>query len=523
MWFMEKGAGRIMKNQKRLICILLALTFVAASLPLGATSVSATVESEYSPGRVILRVEKLSNIVYEAIRSRGGTIIQEILQINALIVQVKVGKEEEFVQCTKGVAGVKYAERDGIVRALYTPTDPEWSKQWNMRIISADKAWDTHKGDLAIKVAIVDTGVDYNHQDIAAHYVVGGYDWVNNDPDPWDDNGHGTHCAGIAGAVIDNGFGVVGVAQVSIWTEKVLGKSGSGSFSSVAKGIIHASDSGVKVISMSLGGGYSKTLADACKYAWNHGVLLVAAAGNNNRNIDVNPSYPASFETVIAVAATDSNDQKASYSNYGYKIEVAAPGTNVYSTLPGNSYGYLSGTSMACPHVSGLAGLIWSYNTSMTNQDVRNRLHQGVDDLGTPLRDKYFGYGRINAYKALVPTTSINQHTYSFSIAPGGSWSKTSSLNDDYYGTTTGTGYVDQITMTVTTATHVHIESTALTSGDTTALIRPSDSRCMHATAPSKIIVDMNLAVGKYLFGVGYVKPNNGAFPATYEITVTGS
>jgi subtilisin family serine protease len=486
-------------------------------------SVSAAAELEYAPGRVIIGVEKPSNDVIAAVRSRGGTIVQQIPQINALIVQVKVGTEAAFAESAKRIPGVRYAERDGIVRALYTPTDPSWGSQWNMRIISADKAWDIHKGDPAFKVAIVDTGVDYNHEDLAAHYVSGGYDWVNNDANPMDDNRHGTHCAGIAAAVMDNSLGVVGVAQVGIWAEKVLNSLGSGSSSNVANGIIHATNGGVKVISMSLGGGSSRALSDACAYAWNNGVLLVAAAGNNNRNIDSRPSYPASYSTVVAVAATDSNDKKASYSNYGFKIEVAAPGSNILSTLPGNSYGSLSGTSMACPHAAGLAGLIWSYDMSMTNQDVRNRLHQGVDDLGTPLRDQYFGYGRINAYKALVPTTLVDQHTYSFSIASGGSYSQTSSLNDDYYGTTTGTGYVDQFTMTVTGATLGHIEIAAANTGNTIAVIRPSDLRCVYATAPNKIVVDMNFPAGTYVFTVAYVKPNNGAFPATYTITVTGS
>jgi thermitase len=519
----ENGGDFIMKNLKRLTCILLLLAFAVASMPLGVMSVSAAAESEYTPGRVIIGVDTPSNGVIAAIRSRGGTIIQQIPHINALVVQVKVGTEEKFVQSAKLIPGVKYAERDGVARALYTPNDPQWGSQWNMRIISADKAWDIHKGSLTVTVAIVDTGVDYNHQDIAAHYVAGGRDWVNNDANPMDDNRHGTHCAGIAAAVMDNGLGVAGVAQVGIWAEKVLNRLGSGSLSNVANGIIHATDGGVKVISMSLGGGGSRALSDACAYAWNHGVLLVAAAGNNNRNIDKRPSYPASYSTVVAVAATDSNDNKASYSNYGFKIEVAAPGSNILSTLPGNTYGSLSGTSMACPHVAGLAGLVWSYNLWMTNQDVRNRLHQGVDDLGTPLRDQKFGYGRINAYKALAPTALVNQHTYSFSIAPSGSWSQTSSLNDDYYGSTTGTGYVDQFTMTVTTATHGHLEIAALASGNTIAAIRPSDSRCMYATAPNEIVVDMNFAVGTYVFLVGYVKPNNGAFPATYTITVTGS
>lgn len=518
----ENGEDFNMKNLKRLTCILMLLVFVTASMPLGVMIVSAAEESEYTPGRVIIGVDKPSNGVIEAIRSRGGTVVQQIPKINALVVQVKVGTEEKFAKIAELIPGVKYAERDGVARALYTPNDPQWSSQWNMRIISADKAWDIHKGDLTVKVAIVDTGVDFNHQDITAHYVAGGYDWVNNDAIPMDDNNHGTHCAGIAAGVMDNGLGVTGVAQVGIWAEKVLNGLGSGSMSNVANGIIRATDGGVKVISMSLSGGSSRTLSNACAYAWNHGVLLVAAAGNNNRNIDVRPTYPASYSTVVAVAATDSNDNKASYSNYGFKIEVAAPGSNILSTLPGNSYGSFSGTSMACPHVAGLAGLVWSYNMSMTNQDVRNRLHQGVDDLGAPLRDQKFGYGRINAYKALA-LTLVNQHTYSFSIAPGGSWNQTSSLNDDYYGSTTGTGYVDQFTMTVTTATHGHLEIAALASGNTIAAIRPSDSRCMYATAPNKIIVNMDFAVGTYVFLVGYLKPNNGVFPATYTITVTGS
>jgi hypothetical protein len=285
-----------------------------------------------------------------------------------------------------------------------------------MRIIEADAAWNIEKGSTRTVIAILDTGIDYNHQDLSAHYVTGGYDWVNNDMDPWDDHYHGTHCAGIAAAVMDNGYGVTGVTQSGLWAEKVLDARGTGWWDDLASGIIHATDNGVDVISMSLGGSsYSALVDDACAYAYNQGVILLGAAGNHGNDIGITPFYPACHDTVMAVSGTDSNDDRYTGSNYGTPIEVAAPGVNVYSTMPGNKYGYLTGTSMSAPHVAGVTALSWSHDPSLTNIEMRDRLHQAVDDLGDPGWDPYFGYGRTNALKALSGAPEFEYH---FQISP---------------------------------------------------------------------------------------------------------
>ncbi|MGD0494775.1 MAG: S8 family serine peptidase [Candidatus Bathyarchaeia archaeon] len=408
-----------MKKQRIVLCVFTIIAMLFAALPQNLRIAKGAELQTFVPGEVIVGLQAVSVSSIQAVESMGGTVVKQIADLNAMVVQVAVGKEEEFIQNAKSISGFRYAERNGMYKAVYTPNDPYWSYQWNMPRIKADQAWDTYKGSTSVVVAIVDTGIDYNHPDLAAHYKAGGYDWVNNDPDPRDDFGHGTHCAGIVAAVINNGIGVAGVGQSSFLAEKVVDNTGYGSWSNIASGITHATDNGAKVISMSLGGtDYSSLIDSACTYAWNNGDLLVAAAGNNNMSIDTTPFYPASLSMVIAVSASDSSDVKASFSNYGNKIELAAPGVGVLSTMPtyhvtmndppyyeSMNYDYMSGTSMACPHVAGLAALVWGHNTSLTNSQLRTCLDAGVDDLGTLGKDIYYGYGRINAYKALTGTT----------------------------------------------------------------------------------------------------------------------
>jgi subtilisin family serine protease len=409
-----------MKKTKISTCIFLVIVLTLGIFA-GIGVVSAPVDPEFVPGEVIIGLKDINAAAREAIKARGGAILKEISAVNALVVKVSAGSEKAFIRNVQSIPGLKYAERNGVVKAVgtisdslkpqYTPSDPDYGLQWNMPIISADDAWDIHMGSTSVVVAIVDTGVDYTHNDLAAHYLPGGYDWVNMDPDPWDDHYHGTHCAGIAAAEMDNGYGVTGVAQVSIWSEKVLNQFGSGDWGDLADGIIHASDAGVDVISMSLGGTYYSSLVDdACTYAYSNGVLLVAASGNYGYNLDSIPFYPASLSTVMAVGATDSSDVRPWWSDYGSVLEVSAPGVSVYSTMPGNSYGYLDGTSMACPHVAGVAALTWSYDPELTNVQMRERLHQAVDDLGDPGWDPYYGHGRINAYKALTAAPEFDYH-----------------------------------------------------------------------------------------------------------------
>jgi hypothetical protein len=410
-----------MKKQRIMLCIITVLAILFTALPHNARIARGAEPHNFVPGEVVVGLQDTSVSSIKAIETMGGTIVRQITVLNAMVIQVAAGKEQEFIHDAKSLPGFKYAEQNGRADAVYTPNDQYWSSLWNMRIIKADQAWDTYRGFTDIVVAIVDTGVDYNHQDLSAHYVAGGYDWVNDDSDPMDDNGHGTHCAGIAAAVMDNSFGVVGVSQCSIWAEKVLPASGTGgTWDDLASGITHAADNDVDIISMSMGGTeYSNLVNDACTYAWNRGVLLVAASGNNKLNLDVTPFYPACYSSVIAVSATNSTDQRwweqspSIYgSNYGSKIELAAPGESIYSTIPGDNYGYKTGTSMACPHVAGLAALLWSYKPTLANSELRNKLHDAVDDLGTSGKDIYYGYGRINAAKVITIPGLENPATF---------------------------------------------------------------------------------------------------------------
>jgi thermitase len=247
-------------------------------------------------------------------------------------------------------------------------------------------------------VAVVDTGVDYTHEDLAGT-VRKGYDFVNDDTDAMDDQGHGTHVAGTIAATLNNNKGVVGVSPnvVRILAVKVCGVGGC-TWSNVASGIVYAADKQARVINLSLGGPESsQTLKDAVNYAWNKGVLLACAAGNEGAG---DPLYPAAYKRCLAVAATDENDARASFSQYA-PDGVAAPGVSILSSLPGNNYESWSGTSMATPHVAGLAALLFSQNPNRTNRRVREIIQGTTDDIGTAGKDPIFGYGRINASKAV--------------------------------------------------------------------------------------------------------------------------
>jgi subtilisin len=294
---------------------------------------------------------------------------------------------------------IAYIEPDYEVHVL------EETLPWGVDRIDAEKVHPYNKGR-GVKVAIIDTGIDYTHPDIDGNYK-GGYDFVNNDDDPMDDHGHGTHCAGIVAAE-DNDIGVIGVApEAYLYGVKVLNSGGSGYVSDVIAGIQWSIANGMQVISMSLGSDSDSTsLHNACNAAYNAGVVLVAAAGNdgNRWGSGDNVDYPARYDSVIAVAATDSNDNRASWSSTGPAVELSAPGVNIYSTYRGG-YTTLSGTSMACPHVTGTAALVWYAYPNYTNTQVRQRLQGTAEDLGTTGRDTWYGYGLVDAEQAAYTPT----------------------------------------------------------------------------------------------------------------------
>jgi len=342
----------------------------------------------------LLELEKIV-VKHEAKIVNSVSIKGEVI---AVVVELLLVSVTAFAEEVRIAELTSYVEPNMRVQAQFVPNDPYWNFQWGPQKIEADWAWNTTAGNPSVLVAIIDSGIFYLHEDLASNYVSLGYDWANNDEDPIDDYGHGTHCAGIVAATLNNSVGIAGLAQVQVMAEKVLDSGGNGYWDWVANGIIHATDCGADIISMSLGGyGGSELVYEAVRYAHASGVLVVAAAGNESTDTKL---YPAGYDEVVAVVATDQNDNKAFFSNWGDWIELAAPGVDVYSTVP-SGYESKSGTSMACPHVTGVAALLWSAFPNKTRDWIRLRLRYTADDLGPPGFDVFYGYGRINARKAV--------------------------------------------------------------------------------------------------------------------------
>jgi thermitase len=325
------------------------------------------------------------------------------------IYKLKVDEKADLAQAIRAFKSspyVEYAEPNYIAYISETPNDPYWSSQWGMTRIEAPAAWDITTGSSSVTIAIVDTGVDLFHPDLSGK-LVSGYDFVNDDDNPQDDHGHGTHVAGIATARTNNGAGVAGLSWgAEIMPVKAMDDYGRGKNADIANGIIYAANNGADIINLSLSGpDPSSVLEEAVEYAHDLGGVVVAATGNDNATV----SYPARYPEVIAVAATDSNDQRASFSNYGPEVDVAAPGVSIRSTYwwGGSTYEWQSGTSQASPHVAGLAALIWSVNPGLSNTQVESIIKQTADDLGAAGRDNYYGFGRINARRALEATAPL--------------------------------------------------------------------------------------------------------------------
>ena len=322
-------------------------------------------------------------------------------------------------------------ELNGVAEALLVPNDSLYSNQWdhdNRRQaiqygtgnlvgtadcdLDTDEAWDITTGNPDVVIAIIDTGVDLDHPDLIAN-IVPGYNFINEELPPDDEYDHGTPCAGIAAATIDNEIGIAGVCpDCSIMSIKVLDDNGFGDWGVIANGIVWASDNGADVLSLSLGGGqYQEALESAVNYSVANGSVTIAASGNINTQMDF---YPASYAQCIAVGAMspccerkqgiNSCDAEPGWgSTYGEQVDVVAPGVRIFST--GKRAGYwteFNGTSSACPHVAGIAGLMLSYNSNLTPETVRELLRQGADDIEDEGYDIETGYGKVNAYNTLM-------------------------------------------------------------------------------------------------------------------------
>lgn len=281
------------------------------------------------------------------------------------------------------------------------PNDLYYGSQWGLTKVNAPDAWALSRGE-GVLIAIPDTGADYNHPDLSGKVRTDiDRDFVNSDDDAMDDEGHGTHVSGIAAAATDNNTGVAGLGwNATILPLKVMDDNGTGRVSWLVSAIYYATDQGARVINMSLGGQSScpDGVQTAVNYAYSQGVLLVAAAGNDGKNQTV---FPANCAHVLGVAATTQSDVRASFSNYGDHVSVAAPGTYIHSTCRGGDYCYMQGTSMATPFVAGLAALVYARYPTYSLDQVASAILDNAQDLGSTGWDPYYGCGRIDAFRAL--------------------------------------------------------------------------------------------------------------------------
>jgi thermitase len=380
---------------KKLLFVMSLFTFALVLLLLPSESFA---QGNYIEGEVIVKFKDgvPSSEKAKVHKQFGATLVKRNHSKDVGYDLLKVKNVEQAIKALEKNPNVVYAEPNYIVQAVWTPNDTYYlSHQYGPQLTQTNLAWDITKGLSSQEVAVVDTGVDYNHPDLDSK-VIKGYDFVQNDWDPMDRNDHGTHVAGTVAAETNNGQGVAGMApNTKILAVRVLDNRGNGSLTDVADGIVYAADYGAEVINLSLGCDCdTQTLENAVNYAWNSGSVVVAAAGNDG----VSTTFePASYTNAIAVGAVDSNDNKASFSNYGTWVDVTAPGVSIASTVQRGGYAYMSGTSMASPHVAGLAGLLAGQGRS--NVEIRQAIENTADPIsGT---GSYFEHGRINSYDAV--------------------------------------------------------------------------------------------------------------------------
>ena len=428
--------------------IAVVCLFVSLGWALADRSNQSPRKATYVPGELLVKYRASARraALEDSQRQRGVSTLRTFRSIGVRHLKLPEGMTvKEAMEIYQDDPDVAYAEPNYYRYATATPDDTFFGRLWGLHNtgqqvngtigtpdadIDAPEAWDTQTGRSAVVVAVLDTGADWNHEDLSANIWnnddeledgtdtdangciddIRGWDFVNGDNDPDDDHVgtyHGTHVSGTIGAEGDNGIGVSGVNwSVSIMPLKILDGNGDGFVSDEILAIDYAIVNGANIINASFSGGSeSQPEYDAIIDARDAGVLFVAAAGNDGTDNGDIPAYPASYDldNIVAVAATNQNDGLAWFSNYGAtSVDVASPGVNIYSTIAGDTYQYSSGTSMAAPHVAGLAALIWADNAGFTYDQVKERMLNGVDVLPALTGDILMA-GRINANNSINP------------------------------------------------------------------------------------------------------------------------
>lgn len=403
-------------NKKWVVSVLARLLILALVFSSGGQAFAS--KSNNNPNAAARKIVVFQDwIVNEAVQDEilertGATKIKHLPVINAAVVLASPASERAL----QARAEVLRVDPDALVYTQAKPpkkppkepeSPPAETLPWGVDRIDADLVWDKDR-NLAVdsganagggvKVGVLDTGIDLNHPDLQDN-IKGGINIINPRRSPDDDNGHGTHVAGII-AGVDNEIGVLGTApQTWLYAVKVLNRQGAGFVSDIIEGLQWCINNGMQVVNMSFGTSTDvQSFQEALSSAYESGIVLIAAAGNSGPG-DNTVLYPAKYGEVIAVSATDDTDSLASWSSRGAEVELAAPGVEIYSTYKGSNYKTLSGTSMASPHVAGTAALVIA--SGITNShEVRTKLQSTADDLGDPGKDNLYGYGLVDAEEA---------------------------------------------------------------------------------------------------------------------------
>ncbi|HUT85004.1 MAG TPA: S8 family peptidase [Thermodesulfobacteriota bacterium] len=414
------------KLRLAIACCLLPIAFlfaasISSAFDFESASISELKDIQYAPDQILVTFNDgvSDNEIAQVHKSLGALSARESYGKFYHLVTVREGTVDEMVRAYSQIPSVKHAEPDYFRFINFTPNDEFYSYQWNFPQINLPSAWNKSTGSGAT-VAIVDTGVNPNGNDDFGGRLIQGHNFVKNTNDSSDDNGHGTHVAGTVGEETNNSTGCAGIAfDANILAVKVMNRRGVGYSRNIIDGIRWAADNGADVINLSLGSTTSsQTEEDAINYAYNKGVVICASSGNDGANT---VSYPAAYVNCIAVGATRYDKQLAPYSNTGDALDVVAPGgdISVDQNNDGNpdgilqetftrflfryywDYYYFQGTSMASPHVAGVAALIISLHPTYTPAQVRNALQSSAQDLGATGWDSSFGWGLIDANASL--------------------------------------------------------------------------------------------------------------------------
>jgi subtilisin family serine protease len=386
----------------------------------GCLTVRAAEAPEHVSGRLVVGYRRNADTgaTDRALRAHHALVKRYVPELRMGVLDVPEDQSDAIMQSLQASGLFDYVEHDYVAHtASVTPNDPDFGAQWHLAKISAPAAWGVTTGAASIVVAVIDSGVDGTHPDLGAK-LLPGWNFVGNNSNTSDVLGHGTAVAGTVAAATNNGIGVAGVSwNTMILPLVVVDSTDYASYSNMAAAIQYAADRGAQVINLSLGGSSpSATLQNAVNYAWSKGATIFASAMNNSNSI---PEYPAACSNVVSVSATDTNDTLASFSNYGSWITLSAPGNNILTTDSGGGYGYWYGTSFASPIAAGVAALALAVNPSMSNSTLVNLLEQNSDDLGPAGYDTSFGWGRVNAYKAVTAAQNLLAPA-TISISPTG-------------------------------------------------------------------------------------------------------